>query len=270
MDGGFGPGALAAPGLSGAPRLSVLLCVRDEAERIPPLLAALSFADEVILVADRSTDGTVGLASRLGAVVVEGAWPLEGDRKRAGLEAALGEWVLELDADEMPDAELVVAVRRVVSAPGGPDYYQVRIDNHVGGRLIRHGWGGSFGTSSAVRLYRRGAKSWGPQRVHPRVRFTGLEGSRLPGALRHDVDTDVSDMLARLDRYSRLHAADLRESGKLGGVPRNLLRAASRFYKAYVRRRGWREGHWGFLIALMAALYPLLATLRGHLERPED
>ena len=228
---------------SGGVRLSVLLCVRNEEARIAPLLRALAFADEVIVVADRSTDQTVAIASRLGAVVIEGSWPLEGDRKRAGLDVALGDWIFELDADEMPDGALAAAIAAAVAAPDGPDWHQVPIANHVAGRHIRRGWGGSFGTSSAARLYRRGVKIWGPQRVHPRVRLAGRQGPPLAGSLRHDVDEGVSDMLARLDRYTRLHA--------------------------YVRRGGWREGQWGFLIALMAALYPLLSMLRANLEPGE-
>ena len=31
-------------------------------------------------------------------------------------------------------------------------------------------------------------------------------------------------------------------------------------------RKGYREGDWGVLIALMAALYPLISTLRARLE----
>lgn len=45
-----------------------------------------------------------------------------------------------------------------------------------------------------------------------------------------------------------------------------MFRAVRRFYKCYVTRKGYREGEWGVLIALMAALYPLVSTLRARLE----
>ena len=156
-----------APEAAGLPRLSVLLCVGNEGGRIESLLSALPFADEVILVADRSTDGTVRTASRLGAVVVEGAWMEEGDRKRAGLDAALGEWVLELEPEEGPDARLLAAIRGIVGAPAAADYHRLQVEP---------------GSGDAVRLYRRGAKSWSPD--GSRVLLHGAEGPRLPGALR--------------------------------------------------------------------------------------
>ena len=40
----------------------------------------------------------------------------------------------------------------------------------------------------------------------------------------------------------------------------------SRFVKCYVMRRGYREGGYGFLIALFAGLYPLLSYLKARYE----
>jgi hypothetical protein len=46
-----------------------------------------------------------------------------------------------------------------------------------------------------------------------------------------------------------------------------LRRIASRFWKCYVARRGYREGPYGFAIALCAGLYPILSYLKARLER---
>jgi hypothetical protein len=40
----------------------------------------------------------------------------------------------------------------------------------------------------------------------------------------------------------------------------------SRFGKCYLSRKGYREGAYGFLIALMAGLYPILSHLKARLE----
>jgi len=88
--------------------------------------------------------------------------------------------------------------------------------------------------------------------------------------LHHYVDRDVSEMLQRLDRYTTAHARDLRESGNIGTFGRNLRRIVSRFWKCYVGRKGYREGPYGFLIALCAALYPILSYLKARLETRSD
>ena len=111
-----------------------------------------------------------------------------------------------------------------------------------------------------------GAKHWGDERVHPAVSLSGVEGRRLAARLGHHVDRDISDMLRRLDRYTTARAQDLRDSGDIGSFAHNLRRIFSRFWKCYVGRRGYREGACGFLIALCAALYPILSYLKARLE----
>lgn len=248
-----------------APRLSALVVARNEAAQLADCLAALGFADEIVVVLDRTTDGSREIAERHGARVIEGAWEIEGARRNAGIDACTGDWILEVDADERAPPALAREVRETIAA-AAPGYFLVPFDNYVGERLIRYGWGASWGVNSAPRLFSRGAKRWGAQRIHPAVELQGPP-RRLKAAMTHYVDRDVSDMLARLDRYSAARARDLRARGEIGTLAANLRRFVTRFWKCYVSRRGFREGGWGFLIALMAGLYPLLSHLRARLEK---
>lgn len=248
------------------PRLSALIVARNEEQRLPACLASVAFADEVVVVLDRSTDGSADLARAAGARVLEGAWELEGARRNAGIAACTGDWVLEVDADERVSPDLAVAVRRVMGESGFA-WHQVMVDNYVGDRLIRFGWAGSFGTTSVPRLFRRGAKQWRAQRVHPGLDWVGQQGPRIEqGALVHLVDRDISDMLRRLDKYSSAKAADLLESGDIGSLAGNLRRFVSRAFKSYVSRKGYREGAWGVLLAFCTGAFPLLSYLKARLE----
>ena len=71
---------------------------------------------------------------------------------------------------------------------------------------------------------------------------------------------------AGVDAGIAARARDLRESGDIGSYPANVRRIFSRFYKCYIRRRGYREGPYGFMIALCAGLYPILSYLKARLE----
>lgn len=248
------------------PRLSALIVARNEEARLPDCLASVAFADEVVVVLDRSTDESAAIAAVAGAVIIEGAWELEGDRRNAGLAACTGDWVLEVDADERVNAPLAAAIRATI-ATSPHAWHQVPVDNYVGERLIRYGWAGSFGTTSVPRLSRRGAKKWRAQRVHPGLDWTGQEGPKITeGALVHLVDRDISDMLRRLDKYSSAKAADLLASGNIGTLRSNVRRFFSRGFKSYVSRRGYREGGWGVLLALCTGAFPLLSYLKAALE----
>ncbi|KAF0139988.1 MAG: glycosyltransferase, partial [Rhodospirillaceae bacterium] len=79
-------------------------------------------------------------------------------------------------------------------------------------------------------------------------------------------DRDISDMIHRLNFYSSARARDLREGRRGGTFATNLRRLFTRFFKCYILRKGYREGGYGFLIALFAGLYPLLSYLKATLE----
>ena len=243
-------------------KVSALVCARNEEARLPDCLRGLSAYDEVVVVADRCTDRTAEIARRFGAVVVEGIFPLESQRKEAGLAACSGDWVFELDADEQAGEALAAEVRAAVAKAQG-DWFRVPVDNYVGGKLVRRGWGGSFGTTSVARLYRRGAKHWKPERVHPGVVFEGEFAGTLVTPIQHLVDEDIGDMVDRLNRYTALRAADLADRGEPGRLWDNVFRGFRRFWKCYVGRKGRTEGDLGFMIALMAGLYPVISHLRA-------
>lgn len=260
------PALAAAVAASRPPLLSALVVARNEEAQLAECLACLAFADEIVVVLDRCEDRSRDVARRFTDHVIEGAWEREGPRRNAGIAACRGEWILEVDADERIGADLAAEIREI-AARSPADWHLIPVDNYVGDRLVRWGWGASFGRSAYAGLFRRGAKRWGDGRVHPAIALSGRQGPTLGARLAHYVDRDISDMLRRLDRYTTARAQDLRDSGDIGSFARNLRRIFSRFWKCYVGRRGYREGAWGFLIALCAALYPILSYLKARLER---
>ena len=250
----------------GRPLLSAVVVVHDEEAQLADCLKTLTFCDELIVVLDRCTDASKEIARLFTSHLIEGAWEREGPRRHAGIDACHGAWIIEVDADERVPPALATEIRRVAEH-STVSWHLVPVDNYIGDRLVRYGWGASFGKGAFAGLYRNGAKLWGEQRVHPEVTLSGSQGPTLHGRLIHRVDRDISDMIARLDRYTTARAKDLRESGRIGGFRSNVRRIFTRFWKCYVARRGYREGPYGFLIALLAGLYPILSYLKARLEK---
>ena len=245
-------------------KLSALVVAHNEEKQLADCLDSLRFADEIVVVLDKCTDRTKEIADQYNANTVEGAWHIEGHRRNTGLDACNGDWILELDADERVRPELAKEIREAIGKYND-GYFLVPFDNYIGNRRVRYGWGCSWGVSAAPRLSAKGAKRWGDQRIHPSLELKGPE-RKLTHRIDHYVDRDISDMLKRLDSYSSAKARDLRENPDGVGYARNIRRMFSRFYKCYVSRKGYREGKYGFLIALMAALYPILSYLKAKLE----
>ena len=246
------------------PKLTILVVAHNEEEDLDDCLQALGFGDELMVVLDKCTDGSKSIAEKYADTIIEGRWDIEGPRRHAGLDVCKGDWVLEVDADERVSLELAAEVKAAIqTAPFG--HFLIPYDNYVGKTLVRYGWGGSWGVSATVRLFSKGAKVWGAQRVHPGVQLKG-ERMWLKNRMVHLVDKDISDMIGRLDRYSTARARDLRASGDIGSLANNIRRLSSRFLKCYFGRKGYKEGGYGFLIALMAGLFPLISYLKARLE----
>lgn len=252
-----------------APRLSALVVARNEEARLPRCLAALSFADEIVVVLDRTTNSSRAIAEAAGARVLEGGWEREGDRRNTGIEFCTGDWILEVDADELVCVELAAEIRATVASSGAARH-SIPVDNHIGTHLVRYGWGASFGKSAYWGLFRKGTKVWGRERVHPKLTLTGEAGDALSARLHHEVDRNLSETIRRLDRYSSARAADLREHGDPDPTSRYVRRFFSRFWKCYVARKGYREGGYGLVIAALAGLFPLVSHLKARHESGED
>ncbi len=254
-------GLISEIGRRKAPLLSALVVAHNEEARLGACLECLHFADEIVVLLDRSSDGSAATARRHGARVIEGAWEIEGERRNAGITACRGDWILEVDSDEHVTPALAVEIRGAIAAVAD-GYFLVPMANHIGGRLVRYGWGAYNGVNRKASLFHRGAKHWGAGRVHPKIDLVGPR-RELKGCIDHFVYRDVSDMLRRLDRYTDLAAEDALEKGTVPGLPRSLRRVFSRAWKSYVARRGYREGAWGVALAMLSALYPLLIYLKA-------
>ena len=246
-------------------KLSAVISVHNEEQQLAACLEKLRFSDEIVVVLDRCTDKTRSIAETFTDQIVEGEWEIEGDRRNAAIKACHGEWIFEIDADERVTDELALEIRTLIDCSNS-DWHEIPVDNFIGDRRVRYGWGGSYGKSAYPGLFKKGSKVWGRQRVHPSLSWQGKKGPMLVGRINHYVDRDISDMIKRLDAYSTARAKDLVESGDIGSTANNVRRFFSRFVKCYYFRKGYREGVYGLLIAICAGLYPLISHIKAKVE----
>lgn len=143
------------------PTLSVCLIVRDEADMLGPCLESVArLADQLVVVDTGSTDDTVAIAEAHGAEVHHFAWVDDfAAARNASLDAAAGDFVLVLDADERLAPGAADAIRAVMAAEPAdapPTVYLPLIDN-------RDAAGQALGADFMPRLWRN----------RPGLRFTG-------------------------------------------------------------------------------------------------
>ncbi|MFL5298518.1 MAG: glycosyltransferase [Phenylobacterium sp.] len=245
-------------------KLSALVCAQNDETRLADCLRHLDFCDEVVVIADRCTDRSAEIARQFGARVIDGIFPLESQRKTAGVAATLGDWILEIEPDEQVGPELAYEIRAAIHGRPSGDWFNLPVHNFVGERLVRRGWGAGLGETAAPKLYRRRVKRWKARRVEPVVVMDGAYAGALETPLARCADPDLGHMMARLSRQAWLRAQDLVDSGRPGDLLGDVARGVGRFFACYVWRQGVREGELGFLISLMAALEAVLAGVRAR------
>ena len=96
------------------PKISALVVAHNEEDQLADCLERLAFADELVVVLDKCTDGSDTIAALFTNNIVEGSWDIEGERRNTGLEACNGDWIIEVDADERVSPELAAEIREAV------------------------------------------------------------------------------------------------------------------------------------------------------------
>ncbi len=228
------------------PRLSLIVISKNEEAAIARCLRSANFADEIVVVDHGSTDKTVEIARALGArVIVTPDWPGFGPQKNRALQAATGDWILSLDADEWIEPQLAAEIRAAIARTDAADGYEIPRRSRFCGQIVRHGdWRGD----RVLRLFRRGRGRFSDDHVHERVIVEGRI-DRLASPLEHDSITDPADAEAKIERYATAAAAQLAAEGKTSSAAKAALRGWAAFLRGYVFRLGFLDGRTGLDVA---------------------
>ncbi|MAI84532.1 MAG: glycosyl transferase [Rickettsiales bacterium] len=250
-------------------KISALVVINDEEKQLYDCLQTLKFSDEIVVILDKCTDNSEKIARKFTDKIFKGSWMLEGGRRNFGIKKCSAEWILEIDADERVPKLLQNEIITCVTNSEF-DYHLIPVNNFIGKKLVKFGWGAYFGKSAYPGLFRNKMKIWGNERVHPKIELLGTKGHILNNPINHFYCKSVSDMIVKLDSYSTARSEDLFFNKIDDSLTRNIRRLFSRFWKSYIRRNGYKENKIGFMIALMASLYPLISYIKyKNLKRNE-
>ena len=155
---------------------------------------------------------------------------------------------------------------RALFAAGEPERpaWRIGIAEIFPGESRPHPWAY---TLTPVRLYRRDRGRYAPSPVHDRVELQpGIEPGRLKGVIHHFSVRSLGDQLDKLNRYSDQQADDLAARGVAIPSWRVFVELPGNFLKAYLGRRHFVRGVYGFLTAMNYAISRHLRIAK-HYER---
>ena len=249
--------------------LSALIVVHNEEKQLKECLQTLKFASEIVVILDKCTDNSKKIAQKFSSKIFQGSWDIEGERRNFGIHKCSGDWILEIDADERISKKLQKEILNITKNSSS-DWHLLNVENYFGKKVVRYGWGCYIGKSSYAGLFKKNSKSWGLQRVHPKILLNGKKGEILKNKVSHFYCKSVFDLFNKLDSYSTARALDLKNNKIEESLFKNIRRIFSRFWKCFITRKGFKEKEIGLAIAIVAGLYPLLSYLKYKIELSND
>lgn len=259
--------------------LSAIVLTKNEEANIRECLAALSFADEVLVVDSGSTDRTVTLAESLGARAIIHPMTDFASQRNFAMAQAKGDWVLFIDADERVTPELAEEIKAITQAnppnnlrgvTSGPRNFTsevrkagVEFGSEVGkaayaiprqtyffGRRLRFC---DARSDAPVRLFPKSGAHW-EQPVHERV-VTGLPVRVLNSSMPHHSTRDLAHYTQKVRDYVPKELEVMRSKGIRPGILKVVLMPLARFLQLYFFRLGILDGVAGLQYAILSAYY---------------
>ena len=182
-------------------RLSLCMIVKDEEEMLPRCLAAAAPAvDEIVIVDTGSTDRTIEIAREFGATVIEREWTGSfADARNVSFDAATGDWLMFLDADEVLVEEDVERLRALRGKTWREAFYLTEIS--YTGEL----GDGTAATHTALRVFR----------ARPEYRFSGALHEQIADTLPLHLPERIEATDIRIEHFGYLGAVrDAKEKSR--------------------------------------------------------
>lgn len=245
-------------------KLSVVLAVYNEEDNLGSCLESIKeLAAEIVIVDGGSTDDTIKIAKSFGARVIQTSNPVVFHiNKNKAIDAAAGDWILQLDADERVSPELAKEIRQVIAKKSNINGYWIPRRNFFLDRFLSKG--GQY-PDFTLRLYKKGKGRLPAKDIHEQAIVDG-PADYLKNNLLHIRDKNFSIYLQRFNRYTGLIADQLMESkvtiNPIVFLNYIFVKPLYWFLKVYFRNRAYVDGFPGFVFVLFSSLRFSVAYLK--------
>lgn len=243
-------------------RLSIVVATYNEEENIGRCLESVkSIADEIIVIDALSGDKTVSIAKKFTSNIFSiKNQPMFHANKQYGLNKATGQWILQLDADEVISNSLKHEIIKTLKQNKNPvSGYYIPRKNYFLGHLMKKG---GLYPDFVIRFFKRG-KGYFPQKsVHEQIIISGEVGY-LDNPILHYPYNSVTEYLIKADRYTSLTSQEIKDHDipiTVGNTIKYcLLIPFSTFISIYFRHLGLMDGFYGFVWAFLSSTHYFFA-----------
>ena len=235
-------------------KITITLITLNSEKTLKPVLEAVSWADEIVLVDSGSTDKTLEIARQFNAKIVYRAFDGYGSQKNFATSQASNDWILSLDDDEILTPELQQEIQNLSLSTTDYDGFKIPRSLIFLGKLLK--FSGEY-KRLTLRLFNRKQGNWNAEYVHESVEVNGKIGV-LKHQILHDSYRDLTDYFNKFNKYTSLGAKTLAERGKTASSFKIITRFPTTFLKIYLLKGSCLDGYAGFMWALLTAINPVV------------
>lgn len=230
------------------PRLSAVLIVKNEAQKLRACLDSLRWVDEIVILDSGSDDETPQIAQEYSTQFYQNTdWQGFGVQRQRAADLASGDWIFMIDADERVTPELRSAIESAINQ--GDAIWHINRLAWCFGRFIKHS---GLHPDWIPRLYPKDKARFDETRVHERlVNHLNLPVRRLKGVLLHYIFDSVRHQQQKAAHYAEEWAIQKFATGKRTTLVSASLHALACFLRMYVVRAGFLDGKQGYLLAVL-------------------
>ncbi len=244
-------------------KLSVALATFNEENNIDLCLKPIQgWADEIVVVDGTSSDKTVERARKYGAkVIITNNKPVFHINKQMAIDECKGDWILQLDADEVITDDLKREISDILASKNNFSAYWITRRNLFLGRWLKKC--GQF-PDPVIRLFKNGKARLPCKSVHEQMVVSGEIGT-LKNSMDHHSSPSFSEYLKRSNRYTSLSAQELMK-GKTRPSAYQFLKSIwmcnKTFLLIFFRHKGFADGFAGLVFSFFSGFHFITSYIK--------
>lgn len=242
--------------------LTVAVIVYNECENMERFLSSVHpIANEIIIVDSFSTDHTKKTCLKYPNVrFFEKEFDGYGSQKNHAIDLCSGDWILFLDADEIPDEKCKNEIMNIVHGSSPYEVYTIKLDTIFLGNAIRYGgWGDVY----RERLFKKGSGRYSNDIVHEKF-ITEKKVGKLQGKISHYTYKNINHHIEKINRYSQMMAEKMILDGKKPSLFKIIISPFYTFIKTYFIKLGFLDGIIGYYCSKTVSYYTFLKYLKVY------
>ena len=236
-------------------KVSAVVIAYNDEPNMRACLESLSWADELIVVDNCSTDATGLISREFTEKVYRHEFHGFGRLRNTAVSYATQDWIFSLDTDERVTPELCEEILSLLRRGPDADAYHVPQRTYFMGRWIRHG--GWYPDYRQPQLFRKDRMRYREDLVHEGFDLNGRLGYLKSDVLEFPF-RDISHFIKKNHRYADLMAIRMMQKGRRFRPYQLVTHPCFSFVKMYAARAGFLDGMPGLILAGLYAYYTFI------------